>query len=363
MKSFRDKFPGLTEEQIRIKYKLWEKEKEREKELRESIERKRKNPFKEEDDGDEGAVYAGSLDIDGTHGIVSDAALVSSSVSFYYTNGSKVFTKTDLEGKFNIPRSFGQGFVIVSGGIDSVNGLPYKGQYRIDSTFFHKYRAITPITHIASHIWDCTPTRIPEEAMNLVIDNISHLTNIKIPTIDKSFIFNQDHVRITLDGIEGAKEIQAINTIIEIYSDLIAALKSNKEDEISLNKIQVYKEIGNSLLTKVNGQESINYMDDFFKFHLSNQHKSHEKCCSFLINKAIKSINKALVKDTIQATKEIQALNLAVKSEWCDKSLHMTMDMGVSPEKIWDSIERKNPVDLIDSINIPSITIYDDQDL
>lgn len=352
MKSFRDKFPGLTEEQIRIKYKLWEKEKEREKELRESIE-KRRNPFKKDDDGDEGATYAGSLDTDGTQGVVSDAALVSSSVSFYYNNGNKVFTKTDIDGRFSIPRSFGQGFVLVNGGVDSVNGLPYKGQYRIDSSFFHKYRAITPITHIASHIWDCTPTRIPEEAMNLVIDNISHLTNVKIPNIDTSFIFNNDHVKITLDGIEGAKEIQAINTIIEIYSDLISALKSNKEDEIISNKIQVYKEIGNSLLTKVNGQESINYMEDFFKFHLSNQNKVHEKCCSFLINKAIKSISKALIKDTIQATKEIQALNLAVKSEWCDKSLHMTMDSNASPEKIWDSIEKKNPVDLITSINIP----------
>ncbi len=243
-------------------------------------------------------------------------------------------------------------YIIVDGGVDSVNGLSYKGQYRIDATFFHKYRAITPITHIASHIWDCTPTRTPEEAMNLVIENMSHLTDIKIPNIDKGFIFNQDHVKVSLDGFEGAKEIQAINTIIEIYSDLIGALKSNSEDEIISNKIQTYKEIGNSLLTKVNGQESINYMDDIFKFHLSHQEKIHESCCSFLINKAIKSINKALLKDTIQATKEIQALNLAVKSEWCDKSLHMTMDSGATPQKIWDSIDKKNPLDLIDSINI-----------
>jgi len=287
MKSFRDKFPGLTEEQIRIKYKLWEKEKEKEKEIRESIERKRKNPFKEDDEGDEGGVYAGSLDLNGTHGVVSDAALVSSDVTFSYSNGNKVFTKTDSNGLFN-----------------------------------------------------------------LVIENMSHLTDIKIPNIDKGFIFNQDHVKVSLDGFEGAKEIQAINTIIEIYSDLIGALKSNSEDEIISNKIQTYKEIGNSLLTKVNGQESINYMDDIFKFHLSHQEKIHESCCSFPINKAIKSINKALLKDTIQATKEIQALNLAVKSEWCDKSLHMTMDSGATPQKIWDSIDKKNPLDLIDSINI-----------
>jgi len=352
MKSFRDKFPGLTEEQIRIKYKIWEKEKEREKQLRESIERRRRNPFKEDDEGDEGASYTGSLDVDGTHGVVSDAALVGSDITFFYHNGNRVFTKTDSNGAFNVPRSFGDGCVIANGGIDLVNGLSYMGQYRIDSAFFHKYRAITPITHIASHIWDCTPTRTPEEAMDLVINNISHLTSINIPNIDKNFLFNGDHVKITLAEIEGAKEVQAINTIIEIYSDLIGALKSNLEGEIIHNKTETYKEIGNYLLMRVNGQESMNYADDFFKFHVSNQKKNHEMCCSYLINKAIKSINKALVKDPIQATKEIQALNFIVKSEWCDKSLHMTNDSCASPQKIWDSIEGKNPINLIDSINL-----------
>jgi hypothetical protein len=364
MKSFREKHPGLTEEQLRIKYKIWEREKERERQLNEAEQKKRyRNPFKEDDEGDEGAGYAGSLDIDGSHGIVSDAALVSSSVSFYYSNRSKVFTKSDKDGKFNIPRSFGQGFVIVEGGIDSVTGLDYKGQFRIDSAFFHKYRAITPITHIASHIWDSTPTRTPDEAMNLVLDHISHLSNIKIPKINKDHFFNNDHVKLTLDLIEGSKEIQAINTIIEIYSDLIASLKSNNDSELISNKIQTYKEIGNSLLGKINRQESINYMDDFFKFHLSNQDKVHEKCCSFLINKAIKSIDKALCKDPIQATKEIQALNLAVKTEWCDKSLHMTTNKNVSPEKIWDSIDKKNPMDLLGSINILETVTDDDLDL
>jgi hypothetical protein len=359
MKSFREKYPGLTEEQLRIKYKIWERERERERQINEAEQKKRyRNPFKEDDEGDEGAGYSGSLDIDGTHGVVSDAALVSSSVVFYSNTGSKIFTKSDIEGRFNVPRSFGQGFVLVEGGIDSVNGIDYKGQFRIDSSFFHKYRAITPITHIASHIWDCTPTRTPEEAMNLVIDHISHLTNIKIPKINKDQIFNQDHVKLTLDLIEGSKEIQAINTIIEIYSDLIGSLKSNTEGEIIPNKIQTYKEIGNSLLTKINGQVSISYMEDFFKFHLSNQEKVHEKCCSFLINKAIKSIDKALCKDHIQATKEIQALNLAVKTEWCNKSLHMTADKNVSPNKIWDSIDKKNPMDLIGLINI-SDTVTD----
>ncbi|NBU98201.1 MAG: hypothetical protein EBS19_08330 [Spirochaetia bacterium] len=353
MKSFREKFIGLSEEQIKIKHKIWEREKEKERLLKESLEKKRKIPFKEEDEGDEGGSYGGSLDVDGSYGVVSDAALVSSDVSFNYNNGNKIFTKTDIDGRFNIPRSFGNGYIIVNGGKDSVNGLDYKGQYRIDSSFFHKFRAITPITHIASHIWDCTPTRTPAEAMNLVIENLTHLSEVKLPNIDSGLIFNDDHVKLSLRGADGAVQIQAINTIIEIYSDLIGALKSNCESEMMVNKIHTYREIADSLLTKVNGQVSINYLDDIFKFHLTNQEEKHEKCCYFLIDKAVKSINKALCKDVLVSTKEIQALNYVVKTEWSNASLNMTTDKRATPEKIWDGIEKKNPALLIDSINIP----------
>ena len=40
MKSFREKHPGLTEEQLKIKYKIWEREKEREREINEAEQKK-----------------------------------------------------------------------------------------------------------------------------------------------------------------------------------------------------------------------------------------------------------------------------------------------------------------------------------
>lgn len=353
MKSFRNKYPGLTEEQIRIKHKLWEKEKEREKQLLESL--KRKNPFREDDEGDAGAVYDGGMDIGGYHGVVSDAVLVGATVNFIYAGREGIIktTFTDSNGKFVIPRSFGSGRVVVSGGIDAVNGLPYKGQLSIDAEFFHKYRAITPITHIANHIWLNTPTRVPEEAMNIVLRYLPEFSGIPLEKIDPSLMFNEDHVRLTLDGVDGAKNIQAINTIIEVHADLISSLKANKEEEVEGHKIQTYHEIGNALLTKINGQEDTNYVDDVFKFHCTDLDKKYESCCNKLISQASSILVNSIDKDSIESTSEIQALNLAVKTEWSNKALEMTNDPSVTPNKVWNSIENKTVEGLITQINIP----------
>lgn len=354
MKSFRDKYPGLTEEQLRIKYKLWEKEKEREKQLLESLRKRDKNPFREDDEGDEGGVYDGSLDIDGTHGIVSDAVLVGATVTFIYGRGSVIkTTTTDSQGRFIVPRSFGSGRIIVTGGIDAVNGLPYKGEFCLDAEFFHKYHAVTPLTHIANHIWQNTPTRIPEEAMNLVLDYLSDFSGIPLEKIDPALMFNDDHVKLTLDGVDGAKNIQAINTIIEVHADLISNLKANTEEEVDLKKRQTYLEIGNALLTKINGQENSNYVDSVFKFHATDLDKRYENCCTELISKASNILIDSLEKDVVQSTADIQAINLAVKTEWSQKALEMTNDPNATPNKVWNSIENKTVEGLLTQINIP----------
>lgn len=353
MKSFRDKYPGLTEEQLRIKYKLWEREKEREKQLLESL--KRKNPFREDDDDGEAGVYDGSLDIDGTHGIVSDAVLVGATVTFVFSGSDGIVktTFTDAEGRFIVPRSFGSGRIIVTGGVDAVNGLPYKGELSLDAEFFHKYRAITPLTHIINHIWENTPTRIPEEAMNLVLEYLPDFSGIPLGKIDPVQMFNDDHVKLTLEGVEGAKNVQAMNTIIEVHADLISNLKANTEDEVELHKRATYREIGNALLTKINGQENSSYVDSVFKFHATDLDKKYENCCTELIAKASTLIAESLEKDVVESTSDIQAVNFAVKSEWSQKALEMTNDPSANPNKVWNSIENKTMEELITQINIP----------
>ena len=286
---------------------------------------KNRNPFSLDDDGDEIGMYDAALDLSpGYEGVVSDAALIGARVNFIYTNTGIIKTAiSDSEGKFSIPRSFGSGQIIVNGGIDSVNGLPYKGEFRIDPPFFHKYKAITPLTHIASHIWTNTATRIPKEALTIVLDYLPEFFGIQIEDVDYS-IFGKDPVLSTLEGVNGAKGIQAINTLIEIYSELISGLKANHPSELESLKIITYREIGDALLTRINGQESRNYFDDIFKFHISGQKKNHDDCCLELINKASDAIKGSLDLGLIECTENIQAINLAVKSEWTDKALIMT---------------------------------------
>jgi len=358
VKSFREKYPGLTEEQLRIKYKIWEREKERERQLNEA-ERKRKykNPFRRDDDDGEEGSYDGSLDVDyANHGIISDAAIVGADVIFQYpsTIGTVKYTKSDSSGVFLVPMSFGQGNVIIKGGIDTVNGLPYTGEFRMDGSFFHKYRAVTPVTHIANHIWNHTPTRIPEEAMNASMGYLFDFMGIPhIDIDDKHRIFNDDPVKLTINGANGAKHVQALNTLIEIYADLIGSLKANSPSEIESFKVQTYNEIGNGLLTRVNGQEMRNYFNNTFIFHMSGQSERHDECCLYLLEKAQSMILSSLDKSDVESTAEIQAINYMIKNEWVDKSLNMTNDNKIDPNKLWKSIECKNTEEMLTKINLP----------
>jgi hypothetical protein len=358
MRSFREKYPGLSEDQLRIKYKIWQKEKETQRLLNEAEEKKKyKDPFRRDDDDGETGAYDGALDISSDHtGVVSDAALVGARVDFLYAHsGGLIKTAiTNSEGKFNTPRSFGSGQIIISGGIDAVNGLPYKGGFNIDPSFFHQYQAITPLTHIASHIWTNTATRIPQEALGIVLDYIPEFFGIQIGDVDHS-IFCKDHVKSTLEGLNGAKEIQAINTLIEIYSELISGLKANHSSELESLKLITYREIGDALLTRINGQESRNYFENVFKFHISGQKQNHDDCCLELITRASDIIKESLDLGSVECTTNIQSINLAVKSEWTDKALIMTEDKGITSSGVWRDIENKKPEDLIDQLNIPTI--------
>jgi hypothetical protein len=359
MENFRAKHPGLTEEQLQIKYKIWEREKERLRLLEESENKKKyKNPFQEKDDNDDIAIYDGSLDIDGSHtGLVSDAAIVGAEISFIYpqyTGGVTKTTFSDSEGKFLIPRSFGSGNIFIKGGMDTILGIPYTGAFAMDGVFFHNYSAVTPFTHVANHIWNGTPTRIPDEAMYAVMDYIFDF--IGVPHSDLSDIkrmFNNDPVKLTIDNERGAKEIQAINTLIDIHADLISALKANYEWELEPLKIQTYQEIGNALLTRVNGQDLRKYFENIFKFHISGQEKNHDKCCLSMLERASYEIRDALKSDGLECTSKIQGVNFMVKNEWKIKALEMTQDPKINDKKIWETIQSKTPDEVIPLINVP----------
>jgi len=368
MKSFREKYPGLSEEQLRIKYKIWERErkleeellaeKEKQKDLYESI--RRRNPFSRKDgDEDTGGWDEGfSADFGNPgsgHGVVSDAALSGSLITFIYPDGTTRNTITDKSGEFDAPQDFYEGDIIVTGGIDTVNGLPYKGEFAMDAEFFFKYGAITPLTHIANHIWLNTQTRTPDQAMEVVMNHLPDILGISIPYINVDKMFNNDHVKLTLEGVDGAKEVQAMNTIIEIHSDLIGHTEANNEEEIKGSKKKALESIGNALLIKINQQTNKNYVDSVFEFHDIQVENKYKDCCLDLIIKASSIVNECLNKNSEEATSNMQALNLAVKSEWSQKALEMTEIPSSTKSSIWKGIENKSTEGLLSSINLPQI--------
>lgn len=347
MKSFRAKFPGLTEEQIRIKHKIWEREREREMELMESL--KKKLPFSyDEGDGDTGDwAFGGDL---GSHGFVSDAAIKGANVTFIYTNGTSKTTTTDDEGGFDTPQDFSEGDISVKGGVDTVTGMPFIGEFLIDAEFFFKYRSITPLTHVANQIWLNTDTKKPEEALDLLLNHISEFTGISLNNFNRDHIFCNDPVKLSFQGVGGAKEVQAINTFLEVHTELMGNTEANLKEEIEENKKKAYLKVASSLLDKINGSsnKSLIQIDDM------NVDPKYKECFSSMLNKASDLILEHLNKDHLSATTNIQALNLAVKKEWVKKAFEMTTREEIDSVSLWNEIENKSTSQLLKEISIPS---------
>jgi hypothetical protein len=346
MRSFRDKFPGLTEEQIRIKYKIWEREKQREIELLESL--KRKIPFKFDEGDDDTGDYGFGGDL-GFHGFVSDAAIKDSTITFIYPDGLTKTTATDHEGGFDTPIDFKEGDILVKGGTDTVTGMPFIGEFLVDAEFFFKYKSITPLTHVANQIWLNTDTKKPEEALDLLLNNISEFTGIPLSEFDKDHIFCNDPVKLSFQGVRGAKEVQAINTFLEVHTELMSNTEANLKEEIEENKKKSYLKISSSLLDKINGvsSKSLIQIDDM------NVDSKYKECFYSMLNKASDLILEHLSKDHLDATTNIQALNLAVKKEWVNKAFEMTTREDIDSDSIWNEIENKSTSQLLKEISVP----------
>ena len=349
MRDFNNKFPGLNEEQLRIKRKIWEREKEIEKNLLESLKKKIPFSYKEgdEDTGDWAVADFGSST---SHGFVSDAAISGALVKFIYADGTTKTTTTDGEGGFDTPSDFKEGDIIVSGGTDIVTGVPYRGEFTIDAEFFYRYKSITPLTHLINHVWINTDTQTPEEALDLVLLHIFEFTKIAIPLSNKEDIFNLDPVRLAFQGINGAKEVQAINTFIEIHTELMGSTEALYKEEIEENKKKAYNKLSNALLDKIKGISTDSIMD----VNSMDVDDKYKDCFSVLLNKASDMICEHLEKDYFEATKNIQALNLAIKDEWINKTLEMTAKEDIDSSNIWEEIENKSSENLLSRINVPS---------
>lgn len=353
MGNFRERFQGLTEEQIRIKNRVWEREQflreANERAIFEADQNKSKNVvfFGRDDDNYDFGDWAGPFEGNGGHGVVSDGPLAGATVSFHY-NGIIQTTLSDDNGNFQVPWTFKTGIITISGGKDIVTGEDYKGEFKIDGNFFGKYKAVTPLTHVANHIWMNTPTELPEQAMDLVLNSLPGLLGITLPEIDKDCLFNDDHIKLTINGVHGAKEIQAINTMLDIHAEIVGNAVATTNDEITSAKSTAYESLANQLLGNINGNHN-----DLTVAENTELLDCHKECCKTLIDKANAIIIKSVNKEIEESTKEIQSINMAVKSEWSHKAFEMTNNEDITSKELWKSIENKTQNNLINSVNIP----------
>lgn len=354
MKSFRDKFQGLTEEQMRIKYRVWEREKQMEEERQKSLFESEKNKikfFQKEDDYDI-SDWSDVFDGQNQNGIVSDGPLSGAKVVFIYSEIHSQETTSDEKGNFIIPWNFNKGTIVIKGGTDIVNGKDYRGEFRIDADFLNKYKAVTPMTHVANYIWMNTPTTAPEEAMDLVVNNLPGLLGVRLENIDKDKLFNDDHIKLTLEGVHGAKELQAINTILEVHTELVGNTIANNTEQIEAEKIKAYENIASMLLEKINSTDSS--IQNISLIEKSDLLETHKECCNSLIEKASTIILESLTQDSEETTKQIQSINMNIKTEWGEKAFEMTNDISINQESLWRSIENKTSENLINEIVLPT---------
>lgn len=354
MRSFKDKFPNISDDKLLIKKKLWEREQDERIKLIESLRTmdlvKKMRKMLDDGDDDLGSYF----DFPGWDqgGIVSDPPIAGARLEFYRADGSIAIGETDENGRFTLPPLFYSGFIIAKGGIDTVNGLEFKGEMRADLNFFLYYPAITPLNHIANKIWEKTPTLYPEEAIDLTLKHMNDLVDFDLSKINGSLL-GEDPIKSTLLGKEGSKELQAVNTLIEIFSDIIGNTNANNEGEITKCKNEVYSHISDQLLKKING-EDIGNLIDITHYNLK---ENHLECCETLIENAKKNLIKCISDDCEKTTKEIQSVNLAIKSEWSKKAFDMTFDPECSITSIWKSIKSKKNDSLKDQINLEKILI------
>jgi hypothetical protein len=349
---FRSKHPGLSEDQLRFKFEIWK----RERSLFES-QKDRKIPFSyEEGDNDTGDYSMSTLGGFGSAaGVISDAPLSGSTVTFLYPDGTTNQTVSDSKGRFNLPNDFSDGDILVRGGVDIVTGLEYLGEFKIDGEFFLSYNSITPVTQIANNLWLNTPTVHPSQVLELLIKFLPKAFGINLPVTNYSRLLNDDHVRLTIEGVEGAKELQALNTLIEIHSDLIANTEANHSHEVLANKNKAIESISNAILVDLRYSVSSNYFEDIFTFHDIPVSTQYKDCCKHLLNQATSIVTECLAMENKDATLKMQALNMAVKSDWTGKALEMTQDKKASPEKVWDLIQHKDAENLVSTITLDSL--------
>jgi hypothetical protein len=163
----------------------------------------------------------------GSGGIVLDGPIEGATV--VSNVGSAV---TDATGKFTLP-GIPEGTITVTGGTDTITGLPYEGELIGDA----QYKTISPITTFAHYLKQAsienekTPTLTFDEAITKTFTDSFDYFGISLPIEDKDIILQKDYIG---DAIVNNNKIgisaQAVATQIEAIAETVGvALAGSSE--------------------------------------------------------------------------------------------------------------------------------------
>jgi hypothetical protein len=174
---------------------------------------------------------------------------------------------TDANGNFKLPGK-ATGVITVTGGVDSITGLPYEGEL----VGYAEYKTISPITTFAHYLKEASvedgefPLTIDEAITKTFVDSFDYF-GISLPIEDKDTILQKDYIKESIVnnnkvGISAqavAIQIEAIAETIGVALDGSQQAKSAAkgglvipEFSVANRKRSAYKAFGRSASEGVN---------------------------------------------------------------------------------------------------------------
>jgi hypothetical protein len=152
---------------------------------------------------------------------------------------------TDANGNFKLP-SIASGVITVTGGVDSITGLPYEGEL----VGYAEYKTISPITTFAHYLKKGSEEdpkadnlTIDEAITKVFVDSVDYF-GVSLPIEDKDIILQKDYIEESIvNNNKVGISAQAIATQIEAITETIGvALAGSQQSQAAIKAGKVITE-------------------------------------------------------------------------------------------------------------------------
>jgi len=251
-----------------------------------------------------------------------NGATVTCNLGSTISNATGIFTFDDTP----------TGEIIVTGGTDSVTGIPYTGRL----VGFPEYKTISPLTTLAYHLKEVDASLTPDSAINLLFVSSSTLFGIQLDLADKDVMLNKDYVgEAILNKRQPAIAAQSIATYLESVTEMVGSAVygadgSNFTDDAA--KIEAYRSIARQIQGTTGSLNAIDTTTLFDDVTLPNGNAwtstgSLNTTARDTINTQVDNVRTELASlaqsEALSAnylTTQIQAVNRGVKHEYIEET-------------------------------------------